>query len=58
MFDGKKFGQELVEIVKFYIDKRFGKVAELEARIDALDPNGVTKGAKPKVRVAAGSERT
>lgn len=34
MFDGEKFGQEMVEIIKGYVE---GQLEPLVARIDALE---------------------
>jgi hypothetical protein len=65
-FDGKAFGKEIVEVVKIYVAEQTAKCTArldmLEKRIEdlALNQREITELKalpKPKVRVAAGSER-
>lgn len=58
-FDGKAFGQEIVGIVKDYLERNLSPVAArldaLDARILLLEAQAGSAKAKPVVRVAAGS---
>lgn len=58
-FNGEKFGQEIVSVVKDYLERNLSPVAarveQLEARILLLETQAGTVKDKPLVRVAAGS---
>ncbi|MBB2709765.1 hypothetical protein N2597_07525 [Rhizobium sophoriradicis] len=61
-FDGKAFGQEIVQIVKDHLERNLSPVAArldaVEARLLLLEAQAGATKAKPIVRIAARSEPT
>lgn len=59
-FDGKAFGEEIVSVVRDYMERTMSPMAarieQLEARILLLEAQAGSAKAKPTVRVAARSE--
>ncbi|MBB2685855.1 UNVERIFIED_ORG: hypothetical protein GGD47_003458 [Rhizobium etli] len=59
-FDGKAFGEEIVRVVKDYMERTMSPMAarieQLEARVVLLEAQTGSAQAKPTVRVAARSE--
>ncbi|MGO7570307.1 hypothetical protein ACC738_22535 [Rhizobium ruizarguesonis] len=58
-FDGKAFGEEIVRVVKDYMERTMSPMAarieQLEARILLLEAQVGTTKAKPTIRIAARS---
>ncbi|MCG5477470.1 MAG: hypothetical protein KK478_00125 [Ensifer alkalisoli] len=60
-FDGRAFGQEVVSIVKNYLERNLSPVVArldaLEARLRLLEAQVPAKESKPVVRLAARSKQ-
>lgn len=66
-FDGKEFGQEIVRVVKGYVERKIApleaEIQRLQARIEGAETKRLQARideleGKRRVRVQAGSERT